>query len=96
MEISQNIYAEFKGIQIWHKTTKLRLYTDDVACHLRNPLASVKALTQLIVEFGMILGYTINSDKSNLSGFNIITQLKEVVLKIVSGKWQKDGVKYLY
>lgn len=71
------------------------LYADDIVCYWRNPLASVKALKQLLVEFSLDCGYKINMDKSIFSGFSITKQMKEAVSKIIPGKWQNDGVKYL-
>lgn len=58
-------------------------------------MVSLRALNQSIVEFKSVSGYKINLDKSVLSGFHIKADLREEILKIMPGKWQTDGIKYL-
>lgn len=53
------------------------MLADDVVCFLKNPLTSIKALANLIKEFGLIAGYKVNQSNSVLSGFNVPLQLKQ-------------------
>lgn len=68
---------------------------DVIICYLRNPFAAVKALMQVIEAFGLISSYKINVDKSVFFGFGISSQIKKAVSRILPGRWQADGIKYL-
>ena len=54
---------EIKGIQIG-KEVKLSLFADDIILYLENPKDSTRKLLELINEFGKVVGYKINIQKS--------------------------------
>ena len=55
---------EIKGIQIGKEEVKLSLFADDVILHLENPKDSTRKLLELIHEFGKVIGYKLNTQKS--------------------------------
>ena len=54
---------EIKGIQIG-KEVKLSLFADDMILYKENPKDTSRKLLELINEFGKVLGYEINTQKS--------------------------------
>lgn len=72
------------GLQVKHKV-KIGLYADDV-CYLRNPLVSLRVLSQLNGEFGPVSACKLNQGNSVISGFHIGEQLRKKILIIMSGK----------
>ena len=54
---------EIKGIQIGKEEVKLSLFADDMILHLENHKDSNKKLLELILEFGKVTGYKINTQK---------------------------------
>ena len=55
---------EIKGIQIRKEEVKLSLFADDMILHIENPKDSITKLLELISEFGKVMGYKINIQKS--------------------------------
>ena len=55
---------ETKGIQIEKEKAKLSLFADDMIVYMENPIDSMKKLLDLISEFGKIMGYKVNIQKS--------------------------------
>ena len=53
-----------KGIQIGKEEMKLSLFADDMIVYMENPIDSTKKLLDLISEFGKVMGYKINIQKS--------------------------------
>lgn len=86
---------ELKGIQTGNKVMKIGMYADDVVCYLSNPVLSIKALSQIIEEFGPISGYKIIQDKSILSGFSLTDMVKREIVEILPGKWQNENIRFL-
>ena len=55
---------EITGIQIGKEEIKLSLFPDDMTPYLENPKYANKKLLELISEFGKVIGYKINIQKS--------------------------------
>ena len=55
---------EIKGIQIRKEEVKLSLFADDMILYLENPKDATRKLLELISEFGKVVGYKINAQKS--------------------------------
>ena len=53
-----------KGIQIRKEEVKLSLSAGDMTVYIENPIDSTKKLLDLISEFGNIVGYKVNIQKS--------------------------------
>ena len=55
---------EIKHIQIGKEEVKLSLITENMIVYVENPIVSIKKLLNLIGEFGKIVGYKVNIQKS--------------------------------
>ena len=55
---------EIKGIQIGKEEVKLSLFADDMILYVENPKDVTRRLRELINEFGRVVGYKINAQKS--------------------------------
>ena len=55
---------EIKGIQIGKEEVKLSLFTDDMILYIENTKDVTRKLLELINEFGKVVGYKINAQKS--------------------------------
>ena len=55
---------EIKGIQIRKEEIKLSLFADDMILYIENPKDATKKLPEVINEFGKVVGYKINAQKS--------------------------------
>ena len=55
---------EIKGIQIRKEEVKLSLFADDMMLYIENPKDATRKLLELINEFGKVVGYKINAQKS--------------------------------
>ena len=55
---------EIKGIQIGKEEMKLSLFADDMIVYMENPIGSTKKLLNLISEFGKVVRYKVNIQKS--------------------------------
>ena len=55
---------EIKGIQIGKEEVKLSLFADDMILYIANPKDATRKLLDLINEFGKVIGYKINTQKS--------------------------------
>ena len=55
---------EIKGIQIGKEEVKLLLFADDMILYTENPKDANGKLLELINEFGKVVGYKINIQKS--------------------------------
>ena len=55
---------EIKGIQIGKEEVKLSLLVDDMKLYIDNPKDATRKLLELINEFGKLVGYKINAQKS--------------------------------
>ena len=55
---------EIKGIQIGKEEGKLSLFADDMILYIENPKDATRKLLDLINEFGKVVGYKINAQKS--------------------------------
>ena len=55
---------EIKGIQIRTEEIKLSLFADDMMLYIENPKDPTRKLLDLINEFGKVVGYKINAQKS--------------------------------
>ena len=53
---------EIKGIQIGRKV-KLSLFADEMILYIENPKKATRKLLKLIIEFGKVAGYKINTQK---------------------------------
>ena len=52
-----------KGIHIGKEEAKLSLFADDMIVYIENPIDSTKKLLNLINEFVITVGYTVNTQK---------------------------------
>ena len=55
---------EIKGIQIGEEEVKLSLFADDMILQIENHKDATRKLIELINEFGKVVGYEINAQKS--------------------------------
>ena len=55
---------EIKGIQIGKEEVNLSLFADDMILYIKNPKDATRKLLELINEFGKVVGYKINAQKS--------------------------------
>ena len=55
---------ETKGIQIGKEEVNLSLFADDMILYIENPKDATRKLLELINEFGKVVGYKINAQKS--------------------------------
>ena len=55
---------EIKGIQIGKEAVKLSLFADGMILYIENPKDGTRKLLELINEFGKVVGYKINAQKS--------------------------------
>ena len=55
---------EIKGIQFGKEEEKLSLFADDMILYIGNPKDATRTLLELITEFGKVVGYKINAQKS--------------------------------
>ena len=55
---------EIKGIQIGKEEVKLSPFTDEMTLYIENPKDSTRKLLELIHEFGKVVGFKINTQKS--------------------------------
>ena len=55
---------EIKEIQIGKEEVKLSLFADDMILYIENPKNTTRKLLELINEFGKVVGYKINAQKS--------------------------------
>ena len=55
---------EIKGIQIGKEDVNLSLFADDMILYIENPKDSIRKLLELIIEFGKVSGYKINTQIS--------------------------------
>ena len=58
---------EIKGIQIGKEEVKLLLFTDDMILYAENPKDTTRKFLEVINEFGKVVGYKINTQKSIVS-----------------------------
>ena len=55
---------EIKRIQIGKEDIKLSLFADDTITYIGNPKDTTRKLLELINEYGKVVGYKINAQKS--------------------------------
>ena len=55
---------EMKGIQIGKEEVKLPLFADDMILYIENPKDTTRKLLELINEFGKVVEYKINAQKT--------------------------------
>ena len=55
---------KIKGIQILKEEVKLSLFADDMVLYIENPKDATRKLLELINEFGKVVGYKSNAQKS--------------------------------
>ena len=55
---------EIKGIQIGKEEVKLSLFADNKILYIENPQDAIRKLLELSNEFGKVVGYKINAQKS--------------------------------
>ena len=54
---------EIKGIQIEKEEVKLSLSADEMLLYIENPKDATRKLLELIIQFGKVAGYTVNTQK---------------------------------
>ena len=87
---------EIKGIQIGKEEVKLSLFADDmILLYIENPKDATRKLLELINEFGKVVGYKINAQKS-LSLLYISSERSEREIKeILPFTTATKRIKYL-
>ena len=64
LAIAIRVEKEIKGIQIGKEEEKLSLLADVMILYIENPKYATRKLLELISEFGKVVGYKINAQKS--------------------------------
>ena len=54
---------EIKGIQIEKEEVKLSLSADEMLLYIENPKDATRKLLELIIQFGKVAGYTVNTQE---------------------------------
>ena len=71
---------EIKGIQLVKEEVKLSLLANDMTVHLEDPIISAQYLLKLITNFGKVLGYKINVQKSQTFLYNNNRQTESQIM----------------
>ena len=70
-----------KGIQIGRAEGKLSLYVGDIILYREKPKESTQKLLDLINEFSIVAGYTINTYRNHLHFLTLIMKYQEKNVK---------------
>ena len=71
---------DIKGIQIGKEEVKLSLFADDMVVYIENSIVSTKKLCDLISDFGKVVGYQVNIQKSKAFLYTKI-ELSEIEIR---------------
>jgi hypothetical protein len=66
-----------KGIQIVKEEVKISLFADNMIVYISDPKNSTRELLSLIISFGEVAGYKINSNKSIAFLYTKINRLRK-------------------
>ena len=87
---------EIKGIQIQvGKEEKLSLFADDMILYIENPKDATRKLLELINEFGKVVGYKINAQKSLAFLYTNDEKSEIEIKKTISFTIASKRIKYL-
>ena len=64
MEVLATAIRTDKGIQIGKEEVKLSLFADDMILYIEKPKETIRKLLELIREFGKVVRYKVNTQKS--------------------------------
>ena len=85
---------EIKGIQIGKEEVKLSLFGDDMILYLGDPKNSTKRLLELIKEFGKVVGYKINPQKSTAFVYTGNATAEKELLRSIPFTITKKTINY--
>ena len=64
LEVLATAIREEKGVEIKKEEVKLSVFADDMILYIENPKDATRKLLELINEFGKVVGYKTNAQKS--------------------------------
>ena len=85
---------EIKGIQI-RKEVKLSLFVDDMILCIENPKDATRKQLELINEFGKVIGYKINTEKSLAFLYTNVESSEREIKETVPLTTATKRIKYL-
>lgn len=62
---------QIRCLKVQDREYKIVLYADDVALFLTNTCSSIKQMTEVLQDFGVLSGCRVNQTKSEIMGINI-------------------------
>ncbi|XP_068107367.1 alpha-protein kinase 2 isoform X1 [Hyperolius riggenbachi] len=83
------------GICVGSKQFKLSLFADDILLTLTNPLTTLPCLHRILVEFGALSGYKVNSSKTEALPINISLEMASIIKASFPYRWCPSSIKYL-
>ena len=84
-----------EGIQIGKEEVKLSLFADDIILYIENPKDATRKLLELIKEFGKVVGYKINAQKSLAFLYTNDEKFKSEIKKTLPFTTATKRIKYL-
>lgn len=82
-----------KGIVLAGIEQKIALFADDVLIYLENPNSSLPVLLNGFTEFGMLSGYKVNVQKTQVITFNY--EPNQYIRQSFKVNWDLESMKYL-
>lgn len=82
-----------KGINVKDVIVKTLAYADDVLLFVSDPVSSFPSLIQIITNYSMVSGYTLNTNKTDFFPLNVYCTPD--MLPMCEIIWQRNTLKYL-
>ena len=86
---------KIKRIQIGKEEVKLSLFADDMLLYIENPKDSIRKLLELISEYGKVVGYKINTQKSLAFLYTNNEKTEREIKETISFTIATKRIKYL-
>ena len=86
---------EIKGIQIGKEEVRLSLFADDMILYIESPKDSTRKLLELVNEFGKVMGYKINAQKSLAFLYTNDEKSEREIKETLPFKTATKRIKYL-
>uniref|UniRef100_A0A3B3B8H2 Reverse transcriptase domain-containing protein n=1 Tax=Oryzias melastigma TaxID=30732 RepID=A0A3B3B8H2_ORYME len=81
------------GIKIKGREQKVALFADDILIYLSKPDSSFPVLMSALADFGLLSGYKINVNKTQVINFNYTPS--QIIKKTYEINWNSDSLTYL-